>query len=288
MDTKHEATFAHYRRRAADAIDAGLIEPWYDAVLIDEAQDMPMAGLHVATGVARFPAYTFLTADANQSIYGTTFDWRSVQAMLGSKEQVRLLGSCHRCTAEIERAAASYLAGSELDRLGRAEPTTHRAGGSRPLAVEAGSAEEELKLLSTYLRQASRRAQVGYGSCAVLVPSTKTGEQMATNLTEAGIPALFVKGSSLELESPGVKVLTLHSAKGLEFPVVAIAGFLDSGLPGAGAEGGPGEWNEAFGKHRRTMYVGMTRAMRSLLVVRPRASDLALFQGFDDALWEMR
>jgi len=47
-------------------------------------------------------------------------------------------------------------------------------------------------------------------------------------------------------------------------------------------------WNETSGKHRRTIYVGMTQAMRSLLVVRPRKIDLALFQGFDDALGDMR
>ena len=288
MDAKGEATFAHYRRRAADAIEAGLIEPWYDAVLIDEAQDMPRSGLRVATGVARYPAYTFITADANQSIYGTTFNWESLREIVGGNEQVKLLGSCHRCTAEIERAAASYLAGSQLDEQGRAEPTVHRSGGSRPLVVDVDARDDEVKLLATYVRQATRRAQVGFGSCALLVPATKAGEQLARELTDIGIPATFVKGSALELESPGVKVLTLHSAKGLEFPVVAIAGFLDSGLPGAGIEGGPAEWNETFGKHRRTMYVGMTRAMRSLLVVRPRKSDLSIFQGFDDALWDVR
>jgi superfamily I DNA/RNA helicase len=37
-----------------------------------------------------------------------------------------------------------------------------------------------------------------------------------------------MEGKNLDLTQKGVKVLTLNSAKGLEFPIVALAGFTGS------------------------------------------------------------
>jgi superfamily I DNA/RNA helicase len=86
------------------------------------------------------------------------------------------------------------------------------------------------------------------------------------------------------LEKSVVKVITLQSAKGLEFPVVAVAGFID-GLPPAGGRGaGEEETEEALARQRRLLFVAMTRAMRSLLVVVPDRPS-PLLTGFDPQLW---
>ena len=57
----------------------------------------------------------------------------------------------------------------------------------------------------------------------------------------------------------GVSVMTLHSAKGLEFPVVFVAGLEDGLLPHFNSQA-PEELEE----ERRLLYVGMTRAERRL------------------------
>ncbi len=74
-------------------------------------------------------------------------------------------------------------------------------------------------------------------------------------------------------EDGGVTLLTLHAAKGLEFPVVAIAGFEEGLIPLSRAD-----TPEGVEEERRLCYVGMTRAKDKLFLThataRRRGGDL--------------
>ncbi len=62
-------------------------------------------------------------------------------------------------------------------------------------------------------------------------------------------------------ESGAVRLMTLHAAKGLEFPAVFVAGVRAGTLP-LEAKGRPTDWEE----ERRLLYVGMTRAREELIL----------------------
>ena len=92
----------------------------------------------------------------------------------------------------------------------------------------------------------------------------------------------------LDLKRQGVKILTLKAAKGLEFPIVAVAGFLDAPFPTI-PKGTPEDAQaEIYQRERRTLFVAMTRAMRALLVVIPAQNPGLLLQDFDQTLWNLR
>ncbi|GHO44213.1 DNA helicase [Ktedonospora formicarum] len=67
-----------------------------------------------------------------------------------------------------------------------------------------------------------------------------------------------------------VTLITLHAAKGLEFPVVFIVGMDEGSLPHSRSLNTPEELEE----ERRLAYVGFTRAMKRLYLVRARRRSL--------------
>ena len=69
---------------------------------------------------------------------------------------------------------------------------------------------------------------------------------------------------------PKVTLMTLHSSKGLEFPVVFIAGLEEGLLPHALALSEAEREEEGVEEERRLMYVGMTRARDELFLMYAR------------------
>ena len=75
--------------------------------------------------------------------------------------------------------------------------------------------------------------------------------------------ALYTDLDSYDKDADCVVMMTMHSAKGLEFPTVFIVGMEETIFPGIRAIGEPEEMEE----ERRLCYVAITRAMRQLHLV---------------------
>ena len=74
--------------------------------------------------------------------------------------------------------------------------------------------------------------------------------------------ALYTDLDRMEAEADSVVLMTVHSAKGLEFPVVFLVGAEEGIFPGNRAIGEPEEMEE----ERRLAYVAITRAMKKLYI----------------------
>ncbi len=203
--------------------------PLYDAVIIDEAQDLDPNALRILIQLCRAPNRLFITADANQSIYGSSFRWSDIHSDLKFVGRTGILRINHRTTQEIDLAAHSYLNESVIDReIGDRE---YINSGALPAIRAVNNAEDEAILLTRFCQTATREYRLGIGSCAILVPTAESGIKLAQQLNYQGLEAHYTDSRELDLNKQGVKILTLKAAKGLEFPIVAIAGFLTSSFP---------------------------------------------------------
>jgi superfamily I DNA/RNA helicase/mRNA-degrading endonuclease RelE of RelBE toxin-antitoxin system len=286
LDRKGVTTWERTRRKAATLVRAGAGPDRYDGVVVDEVQDLDPSVLRLLVLSCKAPNRLFITADANQSIYGSTFRWTDVHDDLRFRGRAELLRTNYRSTRQIGEAAQAYLRNGALDDA--ADDREYKLDGEPPIMREVATPTEETKLLLRYFREARKDQRLGTGSCAVLVPANKTGQAIAERLCAAGVKATWMTGDDLDLESPTVKVLNLKSAKGLEFPIVALAGFVENPRFGLQDGGDPEEGLERLQRERRTMFVGMTRAMRMLLVVAPVGDRTPLLADFEAELWNFK
>lgn len=93
----------------------------------------------------------------------------------------------------------------------------------------------------------------------------KPGAELVDFLSSASLDREKEEDDKKEASGVGVTLMTLHSAKGLEFPHVYLVGLEDGYLP---HERSKAEGN--LDEERRLLYVGITRAMKSLTLTHCR------------------
>ncbi len=283
-------TWEQVRALAAKRLADGEVSPMFDAVIIDEAQDLQPVALRALVSMARTPSGVFLTADANQSIYGAGFRWTDVHEWLKFVGRTGVLKANHRTTQEIGEAAESYLRASAgasvIDTDSAAD--RYRHSGPLPAMRAVATPFDEVELLARFVLGATKELRLPLGACAVLVPYRADVKRIAAALNERKIAAIEADADNLELSAPRVKVLTLKSAKGLEFPIVALAGFLGDGYPPIARDSTDEERVEVEARERRTLYVAITRAMRALLWIVPKDARSPLLTAIQPSRWNLR
>lgn len=275
-------SFQQVRSYAAQLVEQSNGPAPYDAVVIDEAQDLDPSLLWILVSLVKTPNRVFLTADADQSIYGAGFRWADVHEQLSFKGRTAVLRANFRSTREIGEAARAYISDGKLDEDEIAPEYAH--SGPLPIVRHITGSAEEIELLSRFFRKASRELRLPLWAGALLAPTEKASKRLAEALTTAGVPASFMTGRDLDLTAQVVKVITLRSAKGLEFPFVALAGFEDP-YPYVRPDALDEERVERTAQERRTLFVGMTRAMRALLLSVPNGHHSELLTGIGAPLW---
>lgn len=256
------------------AADAGRVPlGGHHAVLIDEAHDFEDGWLRLAAAMADPGARRLLVLyDDAQSIYQRLrrrFSFTSVGIQARGRTSVLRLN--YRNTAEVLGLALRFARGllpergrdreagrdDEDDRVTGVAPSSSGRRGPRPVLIRARSAHEEAELLAARIADAVV-AGTPLGEIAVLCRTRAQMAPIAEALARRGLP-LQSMGSAgfqhFDWSQAGIRLVTLHSAKGLEFAHVHVAGL--QRLP----------WrDETLEDAVRLVYVAMTRATQSLVL----------------------
>lgn len=259
-----------------EAVERGQIpRAQYGAVLIDEGHDFEADWLTLVTQMIdpRSNSLLLLYDDA-QSIYGKKrpvgFSFKRVGVQ--AQGRTTILRVNYRNTDDIQRCAYEFAkeiltpTASDDDGVPLIKPEMAGRRGPTPQIVRLGSLHAEAAHI---VRQLKGKHESGtpWNQMAVLYSARFVAEELTAVLASQMIPFEWMKDRAAKRSdsmNDSVKVITLQSSKGLEFPIVAIIGL--GFMPYVEAKAA----DEA-----RLLYVGMTRATDELIMTASRDSTFA-------------
>ncbi len=240
----------------------------YEAVIVDEAQDCAPVLLRLATRMAGgATARVAIFADAAQALYGTGFRWKLAE-LNPRGNQLRTLNRNHRNTLQIYAAALRLLngGGPPEDPDAYVTPRPPEAEGPEPELLVCDDEDAEVREVCRRVWE-QLHAGVPAQTIGIMAGTNKRVQHMAAALRHAGIETESPRESGrLSITHPSVKVLTMHSAKGLDFPHVYLVGLTADGLPGGqgSADNSLDMPRDGRVAQRRLLYTAMIRAGRTL------------------------
>ena len=270
---RDDESFDAYESRAAAALLGGAGHfaeaEKYDAILIDEGHDFEPDWFRCATNLLKGgPGGDLLVAvDGAQSLYGRArnFTWKSVG--VEARGRSRRLSRNYRNTKQILefawQAAQSVIEDvEETETHVRVLPTKASCQGPIPVYRGSISIAEEHTLIARLVGEFRAKGLEGR-DIAVLYPRREGNrvDALCRRLRESGEVCWVSNeadpgGGVRSLARPGVRLMTIHASKGLEFPAVIVSA-VDQ-LPN------PMEPDEV--RDGNLLYVGLTRAIDHLAV----------------------
>ncbi|WP_426702481.1 3'-5' exonuclease [Rhodanobacter sp. Col0626] len=249
-------------------VDSGLIPRFqYGAVLIDEGHDFEPDWYKLIVQMIDPVTNSLLVLyDDAQNIYGQAdrrkISWKSLGVQAQGRTTILKLN--YRNTLEILSVARVFAhdllesRSDDDDGVPLIAPESAGRRGAVPELVRTDTARAQMDVLVARLRDEHAHGRP-YAEMAVIYRNQWEGEKLQEVLKRLDIPSRLADNAgkhSLFVVEDSVKLVTMHSSKGLEFPFVIIPGI--GGLPKEGQT----EADEA-----RLLYVAMTRATEHLLLI---------------------
>ncbi len=251
----------------SSAVESGQIpRAQYGAVLIDEGHDFEPDWFKLVTQMIDPASNSLLLLyDDAQSIYGKkrpgNFSFKSVG--IQAQGRTTILRVNYRNTNEILDCAYSFAreiltpVDAEEDGVPLVKPEMAGRHGAKPQFVRLGSLKAEAKHIAEQLSWLHQQS-TPWNQMAILYKAGFIAAEITQALDLMKIPYDWLSDRNakrFDSLRDSVKIMTLHSSKGLEFPIVAIAGL---GFM-------PYKEGEVV-DDARLLYVGMTRATEHLLM----------------------
>ena len=256
--------------------------PLFDHIVVDEAQDFHAGHWRFLRAcVAEGPNDIFLAEDSHQRIYGQ----RLVLSQFGihTRGATRKLRINYRTTAENLSYAMRVLEGAEWHGSADENDPDNTAGHSslrhgpapilKQVANEAAEIHEAARLIKKW-HQDAEEPKIG-----VLTRTRRAIDRISEGLQDEGVkanaqsPTMYGRrrptASTDDSTEPTCSVMTMHSAKGLEFSHVIIIGVNDRTLPQRARLKGLGEpeRDDVLLKERALLYVAASRARDQLAIL---------------------
>ncbi|WP_337961476.1 3'-5' exonuclease [Nostoc sp. UHCC 0926] len=272
-----EAYIEELVNRVITAVDAKLIPAGtYGAVMLDEGHDFKPEWLKLIAQMVNPETNSLLILyDDAQNLYGEQgskkFSFKSVGIQAQGRTTIFKLN--YRNTEQVLGVAYEFAAyvmtpttGND-DQVVLLEPASAGRQGPKPDLIRLPSFKHEVDYLADRVQQLHER-DIPWNEIAIIYRSNFMGLRIYNHFQQAQIPIEWVNASSdsrnYNPAELSIKLITMHSSKGLEFPVVLIPGI--GYMPNQYGHSTPEE-------EARLLYVAMTRAMEQLILTCDRTSE---------------
>ncbi len=259
----------------------------FGQVLVDEYQDVNPAQVYLLRALCGPGVEVTAIGDPDQAIYGFRGADRSLFRAFASDfpgaARMGLIDN-YRSGPAILALAQALIAGDPDP--SRVIPRPRLTGGPLPVLCELANPEAEAEWVadkvvgllggvdSRQVETAPEAAPLNYGASdiAVLYRLHAQATALREALERAGVPVQvaarepLAETDPLDFKAQRVSLLTMHAAKGLEFPVVFVAGLEEGLLPYQPPQRPPADLDE----ERRLLFVALTRAKDRLYLCRAR------------------
>jgi superfamily I DNA/RNA helicase len=268
LEAQQFLTVARMFQQLTESISEGRPSP-YDFAIVDEAQDIgvPELRFFAAFGAVR-PDALFFSGDLGQRIFQPPFSWKSLGVDIRGRSSTLRVN--YRTSHQIRMQADRLLPAVVTDVDGNAE---QRGGaisafdGPEPVVTVYPSAQEETLAVAAWLKSRIAEGRQPH-DLAVIVRSKDQFERASEAARKAGIAAASLV-DNVETKKDHASILTMHVAKGLEYPAVAVIACDDEILPSQeriSAVTDDSDLEEVYNTERHLLYVACTRARDHLFV----------------------
>lgn len=265
----NKITFEAFRIRALKEVTVSPQEK-YKHIIIDEAQDLSKTQLEFIKQIyleSNDSTIMFLY-DGAQSIYD--------QAWIGKKRtfksvgfdmvgRVRTLTKNFRTTTQISQAAYSLIKNYESITSDEhySEPKLIDRQGPYPIFKKFDTFQEQIKEIKNLITK--DLAKYPKNTIYITARTSEILKEAEIALNSEGIPSAIIDKETVEFDSNTIKLITMHSIKGLESKIVIIISCNDGILP-LYLSNDSDSMKEQEIMDKKLLYVGMTRATEQLFL----------------------
>ena len=244
--------------------------PKYTHIIIDESQDLSRVQLECLMQLynrkKEYSSIVFV-ADTAQSIYDTAWltkgrNFRSIGLDMTGKSNS--LAKNYRTTTQIAEAAYSLIAKDNdvVQDENYVKPSLIDKQGSYPVLRGFPSLEQEIAYVKDLIQNKLSK-KYNMREIAVVARTNRILAEISKGFGE-DVPHTLFSTNEMDFSKDDVKILTMHSIKGLEFKTVILVGLSNKIMPNMIALSANEDAKLIESMERKLLYVGMTRATERL------------------------
>jgi hypothetical protein len=269
MASAGQVTWAGICKVAREGLDSGKIDSPYDAVIVDEVQDLQVQEILFLKALAKDnPGELMLLGDAGQRIYPGGFSLKKLG--INTVGRSHILRINYRTTEQIRKFSDAILPDSSEDfnEGNEKRNSVSLLHGPVPELLGFDTAEAQVQFVVNQIRELATE-KISPHEIAIFARTTNHLKPYESALQAAEVSTVPLDSDDTDQSVEGINLGTMHRAKGLEFKVVFVVDASDTVIPNQFVMGkmrDQGDYDDAFQRERQLLYVAMTRARDELFI----------------------